>query len=1683
VGSEDSLFELLEYTRNANFVQIEQDNFVFDINYHSFDYENFSAQNELRSVLLMTDFNEDGTHECVVEKHDVTGDGEYNVFKYGYVDPAGEISYHTIISQARPSQTLIDKKESVSHTNWFGLKDTVGEARRSLHITTIINNTIDKDYYSVQSDFDLDGLMDEETSLEIIYNNIQVTTYTKEITVVKAMGTLEELRVSTFVDSSMSQTMVFTDMVSDEVVSTRVYEDAFPNELTEFNSVENYLILVVSETISSQTPDLNALFSFSHAEDDVPAEFDRVTTIENGEIITDNLLFTTQSISIPGVYSEDGQGLGSYSIEAIKSIPADGTRWINDFRLMSLAEKDRDGYYLYYDSSDDGIYETIFVMDENDNVVGIGFDYDQDSRFHPAKTVPVVKQVLWSENYQGISVENDYIHFKESDKEVGTFKEPIFSDVLFDVFLMDFKGDSSALIYVAETMATNQFEEEVTLLTMAEDIAQQVAAILLGVACSTIAAPIGLPHVGYMIGYLAANLVSQQLKIIEREQFIAHRTFVLDSSDGEKVLGSKFWFDDLYGNLMPLTVFGSVGGVYAPVFLETDRADPKASSATTSYTRPKLDYWLSTRNLAGYSDDEPLMTSFLSKIGVLNPVITNFGIGEFTHKESSIYYVENEIREETFENGDAVLDTIVPTIDYVGDAYSPRMTFADSQGGLPTPEFYTEYPVFVPEGSAELEEVSSIYKIVPIEDITPSSGVEIQLFDGDIGLKADIDSINAYILWSDLPDKMYYSAGRSPGYISTLYDGDFEFESDTGVLTITSQAKLTQMLTRVSTDTLQLQENNPEQNFDDWSYYVVFQVNVEKYRSVADLRDLTSEQVGKIATAQAIEAAIFEYNYQFNLATQTQACYHELIYTVVVTAISTAISMGATLYIGKVVQLAGSLASTATKELSKSASKMLMGLLQPTAGFTAKFVLRSVAKEIGQEVLIDPWIESTVSGWVRRAGGDATLQMVLSSVAESLREALTGPFANLFSSQQSGSVSLYEQLDAKYFSNGLKPTIQDLLNSFNDYKAEIKAQLDQQKKQRTALGRGFRALTFVVGAAGFGVAQFVGPPVSLLYATLATFCFTEGISLKNVFSKAFNPVMVTVSKVGDYYRDNKKEILFTLGIGVVAIGLKALQILLPPLAILGDFALGFGAPITIGIVNQRRQIDLSVSIRDLIRQPRKHAIILRKNQIMSAFLKKSVQTVTLDRDIVKVSLHTNIASMDFAAVKPLESRFTIFTKANQELMRIYRKKGTQFVDNRQVFGVIYGIIDWSVGEIVKVGRTERPLSKRRSEYYSNAKKLWKSNQKLATDPITQRILDLLNKGGEKLAKSTLQWIPIEITLRTGSSRQKWSFDKKLIETLEQWWQNKFGTKISGLDRTSGAAGPHSLVDPIGSGTADTLVPDVFINWRVLKALIGKGCTYPQMIDILATRYLLPVTRNDIIDNIEYHWPFLIDQARQKPAHTQPNSILKDAKYYFIAPIIKSHVENGITNTRQIQDLFKSTENPQGISLQTILRAVKKEYQTSSWAGFLRLCGASLSPQSLLSLTPQEYRDVGGKSKERYEKFLISQYIIQGRNEAFIDNQLPDLTYSAIQRRIIKWWGSYYEARKQLVGPILTLCLKKGWTSTQIRANVPFFQNSMPGSYSWDVVRHYSLLWFEITPSALKNFLVTHNLQWFLTNYL
>ena len=141
-----------------------------------------------------------------------------------------------------------------------------------------------------------------------------------------------------------------------------------------------------------------------------------------------------------------------------------------------------------------------------------------------------------------------------------------------------------------------------------------------------------------------------------------------------------------------------------------------------------------------------------------------------------------------------------------------------------------------------------------------------------------------------------------------------------------------------------------------------------------------------------------------------------------------------------------------------------------------------------------------------------------------------------------------------------------------------------------------KVLSFVSLATGFAASFLLEPFGALAYTTLATYCLTEDISLKNMFKKAFNPVIVAISnsKVTDYVRNNKKQVLLALGIGVTSLGWMVLQTLLPALSGLtsfGSLGLGFGG-IAIGMVNTNPNLnkdendydfDIDFEVKELIK--------------------------------------------------------------------------------------------------------------------------------------------------------------------------------------------------------------------------------------------------------------------------------------------------------------------------------------------------------------------------------------------------------------------------------------------------------------------------------------------------------------------
>ncbi len=201
---------------------------------------------------------------------------------------------------------------------------------------------------------------------------------------------------------------------------------------------------------------------------------------------------------------------------------------------------------------------------------------------------------------------------------------------------------------------------------------------------------------------------------------------------------------------------------------------------------------------------------------------------------------------------------------------------------------------------------------------------------------------------------------------------------------------------------------------------------------------------------QTAHASVLEYYYQFNLASKQEEQLQELAYITAVTAISTAISMGVSFGIGKVVGLAnkylGSLVNlpdlsgiTGIQSVSK-VQQFLHGfstyLMQASVSLSGFSIAIACIKEISQEIFIDPLVETLVSNLVREMGYDATIQMIASTLAESIREEFSGQITSMFKGSQS-DFTFQNYIKNRITYEHQYPTGQELVQYFNKYKEAL----------------------------------------------------------------------------------------------------------------------------------------------------------------------------------------------------------------------------------------------------------------------------------------------------------------------------------------------------------------------------------------------------------------------------------------------------------------------------------------------------------------------------------------------------------------------------------------------------------------------------------------------------------------------
>jgi len=1611
VGSEDSSFEYFEYVRNDMFITRENS---FIKRSKAPNFQDFNKVEDPSSVLELYDYDLDANHEFVVQKDDLTGDGVFDSFKYGEVNPAGEITFHTLIQEAESVKVYKDKTINTQiseqyQINWQNIwRQYYIYAQKISTTHTTSFNTVYSRGKLIQKDLNGDGSPDKEVLFRMTTSITELVTVTNETTHLHFKptihnpfgrehdGYLSELRNSTTILGKSSISFMFKDFQNEEVNSTRYYLDVFPNELSEQANLDNYLVSASTalnnqdseDAINKEIPLLEGLISLSHERDGIPAVFDQISVYENGTFTTENILAVNRSISIPGIYNQI-TGLDSSdekTVSVIEVIPSEGVYY--DINTRFGPEK-IPGKYYYLDENNDGQFSTILVSDSNDNIIGIGFDNDQNSIFEPNKRALVEKHIVrsssqgWFEFGLQSYTNQELIYFQDKDSHDGYFLEPTFTDSYFDIWKMQYTEGTSKLIKEAMTITSNHFVQSVKGRIL-EDISWQIQAqatsaivggILSGIVTvlsggTAIALSKVLYYAGHFLTYAICNAIHSYIEDRDQDYWLRSQTFHNIHYEGTEKLSDKLTMDNYYGDMMTGVLWGSGDGIYAPVRVETDKKSyegqvilaPRGELKTDfniftldiSYKELLLNYPLQTRGYFSYSDfNDPRFISFFykEKRQFVSDAFGNIRIkseivprnDKNMYMTNSIMFLEDSIHNMTLDNEDTHYDSIVPYMVYGDGTFVPMLQFADSQGQVPIPEFYDEYPIFVsPEHYAALQD--NFYSIYKIYD---SNYDTVQLIPKSSArtLHSDVVSFDVYLCDSEGNEKFIGNYNNSQLHQS------FSFNKSSGSISfnVFTQNTLNSLL----------------ENYEGVEPYIVLEFYIEKYRSINDLRDLTEEEVNKIAIMQSAHAGILEYIYQHTIATKTQQKLSELAYTVLVT--------------------------------TASILPLAIG-----AGFAKSWTTlpKMIVGEVLEEILIDPWVEAYVSGYADEHSWSRLEKALGVSFAESGRETfgsfVSSGLRSVFSIQTSQNLQTQSQSQAQsvqsaqqlknerdsavtqivsqlalsslmLFAGAMSP----ILSVFGSYTSSIGMgviKYVQKVSYKKILGKvidsrskaNVQNLITILGSSR----EISDSQTSIINQELSPTITKEFSSLTKE-QKSYGKSEKLLQKTYEWVKTHKKQIAMYAGLAVGGVFVfKGVESLLKGLnelsrkMILSTTMLGLG---TIGI------------------QKTRHKII-------------KPQPVTIDDLLISV-----IEQYKNKISKFVNKEISINTRTNTELMKIH--------SNRKLYnwaGIIYKITlkkDPLSGDDLFapgygryiIGYTGKSILQRWDGYLSDAM----TNKR--TGALYQIIKLLVNHPH----KSVADYFKFEI-LEVG-------WDLNQIAAREDHWINHFD-----------ARNPAVGFNIIGGGSGF-----IRINLPIegLIRYIAKGYWVKDMPALFMRDYGIKIGAGAIRKRI-YDFYGSFDKAQRQ----------------YLKPILEQFIRYGF----QAKDIYKKFPG-------FILNSLKKPTDKISY-----LCTKYWN-KNYITL------------RKIWLKEGIDYYLKRGMGGAQMLPFLPGTTESTINNYIQIYYGSLDNARLVLIKPILQYLLKKGLSDQQIVKKLDWsviYINSYP-FIGVEIVQYFTKKFWNIEPDIAR----------------
>jgi hypothetical protein len=517
-------------------------------------------------------------------------------------------------------QYTYEKTDTVQYTRVTNNETTILAAKPQNSITYIYASMAEW-IGSLISGGRVDPIFNEKLTVEMIESGSYPSSYhwlASDIreTLTQTYKKYSIITTKLYVDNQISEQITINSWDNGTLIETRVYKDLFEDETIDLG-IDLSQTITSLETGQQQDVPLDFIPAVQTEEYDkwndgsnVPSKFESLTIVNSETSSSENInLFEREiNIVIPSRINpyDDYKKVVSLktsstsdmklNITGVFITPADGKVYYTSdkesFKRNGGKAAKTNGHYLYYDSDENGFWETVYVLSPVKSkgegayyeVMAIGFNYDGKHDFIPySRTVtgwPIenlneFKDVLSHEvHLTGGGNKFTFAKlggcdrlFPEDERDGYELKDNVF-EIRKLITKSVQNAKFSELFYETRHKEFNKvweifgerYERDLTEQVTISIIAG-VAAVLARILTDLVALPV------YFAIYTSLSLITNDVKAREAEAKLRSQTFYSEdaNSNQPRILNKKYPTDDIWSDSMPAALSGHPGTYYAEV--------------------------------------------------------------------------------------------------------------------------------------------------------------------------------------------------------------------------------------------------------------------------------------------------------------------------------------------------------------------------------------------------------------------------------------------------------------------------------------------------------------------------------------------------------------------------------------------------------------------------------------------------------------------------------------------------------------------------------------------------------------------------------------------------------------------------------------------------------------------------------------------------------------------------------------------------------------------------------------------------------------------------------------------------------------------------------------------------------------------------------------------------------------